>query len=146
MGGREGQTADVRIWIELGNIALMLEDDFRLREAGQRLVTMAPYREEGYVMLAMFHRRQGNPREALATLDQALRMVAMPVDTPVLRALILSDLGLVHDARQTIYRALERNPNNELAVAFLGIIGDTRSAVVNAGSAAEYGHAPILAR
>lgn len=149
MGGRDGSRADARIWIELGNIALMLDDDFRLREAGQRLVTMAPYREDGYIMLAMFHRRQGNPQEAIATLDRALRMVATPVDAPVLRALILSDLGLVHDARRTIYKALERNPDNDLAAAFLGIIGDTRSAFVEAAphdAGGLDGHGPILSR
>jgi tetratricopeptide (TPR) repeat protein len=146
MGGKEGSKADVQVWIELGNIALMLDDDFRLREAGQRLVTMAPYREEGYVMLAMFYRRQGNPQEALATLDRAIRMVARPVDAPVLRALILTDLGLVHEARKTLYDALERNPQNDIAMAFLEVIGDTRSAFVAADSVLPAGHDPILAR
>lgn len=141
MGGKEGSKADVRVWVELGNIALMLDDDFRLREAGQRLVTMAPYREDGYIMLAMFHRRQGNTQEALDTLDRAIRMVATPVDAPVLRALILTDLGLVQEARKTLYHALDRNPANEFAAAFLGIIGDTRSAFVQVP-----GHSSILAQ
>ncbi|MGP1346786.1 MAG: tetratricopeptide repeat protein [Phycisphaerales bacterium] len=149
--GRDAMNADVRTWIELGNIALMIEDDHGLRQAGQRLVAMAPYREDGYVMLAMFHRRQGNPREALALLDRAIQMVATPEDAPVLRALILTDLGLVQDARETLYKALDRNPENAMAMDFLGVIGDTRSAFASADPMEVLvdppaGHAPILAR
>lgn len=59
---------DVQSWIDLANVAMLLEDNGRLRHAAGRLIAMAPHQPEGYVLRAMWLHEQGKTDEALETL------------------------------------------------------------------------------
>ncbi|MCA1997941.1 MAG: tetratricopeptide repeat protein [Armatimonadetes bacterium] len=115
--------SDPDVWVQLGNIAVVLEDDFRLREAGNRVVALAPRRHEGYLLLGLYQRRIGKPGAAAELLEKsAERSTADPTPAMVL-ALVYQQLGKPDLARQAAGRAVAISPDSPRARALAGQFG-----------------------
>lgn len=110
---------DIGSWIELGNVALVLKDQFRVREAGTRLVGIAPNRPEGYVLLAIWQRNAGQLEQAVITLDRAIAAAPDDLTAPVLQGVIYGDLNKLEKAASSFALALERDPQDERAQRLL---------------------------
>ncbi|MEO1129755.1 MAG: tetratricopeptide repeat protein [Planctomycetota bacterium] len=104
---------DVDAWIELGNVALLLEDDFRLRQAASRLMAITPHEADGYLFMAMFERRSGKPEQALQTLESAKGLSDGGSEVALLRAVLYQEMGREDEARRALALALRRNPTDE---------------------------------
>lgn len=128
----EGQQ-DAQAWIDLGNVALVLNDWFNVREAGRRAVSIAPQRAEGYVLSAMHLRHENKPDQALAALEQALRRDATDTSAPKLAAVILAERGENELARAQLEIALERDPKDTQAQRLLAGVS-TPAAVAGAST------------
>lgn len=76
--GDQSGSADVESWIELGNVAYLLKDLQRVRQAATRAVAIAPNRPEGYVLRALYLRRTGDVAAARGNLDKAVQLGAGP--------------------------------------------------------------------
>lgn len=111
--------SDVHAWVELGSIALKLRDGHRLREAGQRLVALAPEREEGHVYLALWQRESGKLDEAAATLARAESLKGSTANPALLRGIVLTDLGRHGEAKKSFALAVSRDPKHAEARALL---------------------------
>lgn len=85
--------SDVQSWIALGNVAAALADHPRLNQAATRTMALAPNRQEGYVMRAMYLRSSGELGGALATVDKAIALNQKAPTARMLRTLILQDMG-----------------------------------------------------
>jgi len=103
---------DAQAWIALGRVAVRLEDERRMRDAGRRLVAMAPQRPEGHLLMALWQRREGNIENALPHARQAARLAKEDAGPALLLASLLSDLGRVEEAREAIRLAAEADPSD----------------------------------
>lgn len=128
--------ADPAILADLGNVALTLKDGVRLREAGQRLIAVAPNRPEGYMFLAVWQRGSGKPEQAVKTLDRVIALTPNDTTPMLLRAMILSDLGRRDEARSTLDRALAINPNHPEARRLLTSLSNSSQPARNLAGAA----------
>lgn len=111
--------ADTDAWIGLGNVAALLKDPQRHRLAANRVMALAPSREEGYVLRALWHRQRGENTEAVYWLDKAIERVPEPNDAHMLRGVILSDLGDTEGARESLQAAFRADPNDETIAGLL---------------------------
>lgn len=110
---------DVQTWTELGNIAIMLKDERRLRECATRLVAIAPDRQEGYFLMATWQRSKGNVKGAIASLDKAIERSQGDSAPAVLRGVLYQELGMNPQAAQSYRVALQINPGDSRAQALL---------------------------
>lgn len=110
---------DVQTWAELGNIAIMLKDERRLRECATRLVAIAPDRQEGYFLMAAWQRNKGNIKGAIASLDKAVERAQGDSAPAVLRGVLYQELGMKPQAAQSYRVAIQVNPADTRARALL---------------------------
>lgn len=110
---------DVQTWAELGNIAIMLKDERRLRECATRLVAIAPDRQEGYFLMASWQRSKGNLKGAIASLDKAIERSHGDSAPAVMRGVLYMELGMKPQAAQSFRVALHANPSDARAQALL---------------------------
>ncbi|HBS29076.1 MAG TPA: hypothetical protein DEB06_06415 [Phycisphaerales bacterium] len=115
----ESGGSDTASWIELGNVSLMLNDQSRLRECAQRLMSAAPGQPEGYLFLALWQRGRGEPDKAVATLSRAIAVDKTSAGPALLQGVILQDLGRGAEAARAFRIALKRDPSNAQARALL---------------------------
>lgn len=99
-GGR-----DVRAWIDLGQVAVVLKDRVTLRQAAARVMALAPDKSDGFELQALSLRLQGKNDEALAAVDQALNKNADNPTALRIRALVLQDLGRTGESRAAVAAA-----------------------------------------
>ena len=118
-------SADLRSWIDLGNVCAILHDKGGLRNAMQRVMAMAPDRPEGYMLKAMFCRQDNRLNDALAAADAATAKAGKNSAPFVLKAIILQDLGQMVEARTTLAQAQQVDPQNPQASALLQSIDRT---------------------
>lgn len=112
-------SADLRSWIDLGNVCAILHDKGGLRNAMQRVTAMAPDRPEGYMLKAMFCRQDNRLNDALAAAEVATTKAGKNSAPFVLKAIIQQDLGQVAEARTTLVQAQQVDPQNPQAGALL---------------------------
>ncbi len=105
--------ATAAVWNDLGNVALMLKDGYRLRESAQRLMALTPRAAEGYLFMALWQRDSGKLDDAAKTLGRAVALAPNDPMPPLLRGMILADLGQPAAAKQSFAEALRRDPTNE---------------------------------
>ncbi len=115
--------SDPDVWVQLGNIALILEDDFRLREAGNKVTALAPRRHEGYLLLGLYQRRIGKLGPAAAMLEKSAQRTADDPTPALVLALVYQQMGKADEARAAAGRALAISPENERAQALAGQFG-----------------------
>ncbi len=110
---------DVQAWVLLGQVSLELRDLGRVREAANRIVGLAPYRSEGYILRAMWQRRMGDFTGALTSLDDALDAAPEDISIRVMQALVLVDAGRTDLAIRELRIAQRIEPGNEMVESAL---------------------------
>jgi len=121
LSGDQAGAADVRAWIELGNVSLKLKDLNRVRVCASRVMAIAPERPEGYVLKALWQRRQGDLNGAATNLLQAINFKP-DAEMYVMLGVVYRDLNRVDDAKRAFGAALNLDPKNQLAARALGDI------------------------
>lgn len=121
---------DVEAWIELGKVACVLRDMNRLRLASSRVIALAPSRHEGYMLKAIWQRRQNDPKGALQSINKAAANSPTDVSVLTLRGLILRDLGRQAEAKASFRAALAQNPHGESAELLNSLVAGGASAAV----------------
>ncbi|MDX2114818.1 MAG: tetratricopeptide repeat protein [Planctomycetota bacterium] len=125
--------ADPAVWRELADVAITLKDSFRLKEAAQRMMSVAPRRPEGYAYMGLWQREQGKLAEAAKMLERAVELAPDDPSPSVLRALVLVELGRTVEAERVLERAVARHPASAEASGLLASIrsAESGSAVVS---------------
>jgi len=126
-------SGDVELWIDLGDVAALLKDAHGLRAAGQRVKALAPDRADGYIFTAMYRRSRGELEQAVQTLAQAVERAPDDARAPMLRGLILTQMGRRAEAERAFALAVQRDPENEQARRLLAAAQRRGSAVAEAG-------------
>ncbi len=115
--------SDPSVWIDLANVAMMLEDSGRMRQASSRLIAMAPHQPEGYVLRAMWQQMQGMTVEALETLALGERRCPRSGSIAVLQAVYYKANGERQLARAASERALALMPDDAGAQRLSRLVG-----------------------
>lgn len=115
---KEGSN-DLRAWVDLGNVAAILQDKGALRQAMQRVQAMAPDKADGYMLRAMYARIDRRPDDALRSVNEAVARTGQDSTPYVFKAIILQDMGRVNEAKQALMQATQLDPSNAQAVALL---------------------------
>lgn len=113
-------SGDVDLWIELGRISVILNEDHRLRQCAQRVMNLAPRRSEGPIMLASWQHRTGKTEEAIRTLGKAIAVSDDPASLAVMQGALYRGLGRVNEAREAARLALRHDPADARAQRLLG--------------------------
>jgi tetratricopeptide (TPR) repeat protein len=116
--GDEG-AADYDAWLGLARLSVTLRDLPRLREASNRLVSIDPKRQEGFVLRAIHQRKSGDFDGAYESLTKALAIRQDP-EALVLLGLVERDTGHSEGARAAFAKAVELDPSNQSAAQLLG--------------------------
>ena len=119
--------ADVEAWIGLGNVACIIKDPYRHKAAARRILTLAPDREEGYLLYAIYHRRRGEFGDALRYLDIGSKHVADTNAIYTLAGVVLTDMGRTDEARQVLGAALIDDPTNRTVAGMLDSLDETNN-------------------
>lgn len=115
--------SDTRVWIDLANVAMILEDSGRMRQASSRLIAMAPHQPEGYVLRAMWQQMQGETASALETLALGARRCPRSGSIAVLQAVYYKASGERELAREATERALALMPDDPGAQRLAQLVG-----------------------
>ena len=107
--------ADVEAWVALGNVTLLLGDERRLEKSAIRLMSIAPHRFEGYYLMAVRKRQLGDTEGALVLLERAVDRASASSAPALLQGLIYDELGRPEEARRSLEKAVEVDPDNERA-------------------------------
>ncbi len=118
---KEG-SADLRAWVDLGNVAAILKDKATLRQTMQRVQAMAPDRPDGFMLRAMYCRLDNRPADALSAINQAVARAGDDATPLVFKSIVLQDLGRIGEARATLAQARQLDPNNLQVTALLNQI------------------------
>ncbi|VAX41885.1 hypothetical protein MNBD_PLANCTO03-1985 [hydrothermal vent metagenome] len=119
--------ADVAAWIGLGNVACIIKDPYRHKAAARRILTLAPDREEGYLLYAIYHRRRGEFGDALRYLDIGSKHVADTNAIYTLAGVVLTDMGRTDEARQVLGAALIDDPTNRTVAGMLDSLDEVNN-------------------
>ncbi|HRQ73103.1 MAG TPA: tetratricopeptide repeat protein [Phycisphaerales bacterium] len=120
--GDEG-AGDLEAWIGLGELSYVLKDQHRLRAAATRVIAIAPERADGYLLRALWHRRQNENAAALEWLGRAAARDPSSAKINTLRGLVLRDMGRHDAARESFTLALKADPTNASLRALLDSVG-----------------------
>jgi tetratricopeptide (TPR) repeat protein len=119
--------SDPEVWLQLGNIALILDDDYRLREAGNKVTAIAPQRHEGYLLLGLYQRKVGKLGNAAELLEKSVQRSSDDPTPALVLALVYQQMGKTDEARAAAGRALAISPENDRArtlAAQFGAVAD----------------------
>jgi tetratricopeptide (TPR) repeat protein len=121
---------DLDSWIGLGEVSHTVGDFATLRKAATRVVSLAPERQDGYVLWSLWHRQQGNQEATLRSIDDALRRNPENPLLFTMRAMTLIELGRTNEARQALTSALAIDPQHAPSQSVLASLNE-RVANVN---------------
>lgn len=113
---------DVSAWILYGNICARLEDPVRLRQAVQRITTLAPDRPEGYALRAMLLRMSNQQAAAFQAINSAISLNPNDPEQWVIRGLIQAEGGEFAQSQRSLRTALKLDPTNGNATTLLSAI------------------------
>jgi len=114
--------SDVQAWAMLGEVALKLNDQIQLRQSATRLMVLAPQQEAGYVLMAMWHKRNGTPAQGIDILDRATRVSDLSVDGLLLRCLLCQEVGDASGALASATQAAALDPTDERVARIAGAL------------------------
>ena len=83
--------------------------------ASSRVIALAPYRSEGYILKALWQRKQGDLAGALESLDRASEWRGEEVDSLMFKGMVLRELGREQEALETFASVVAEDPSNEVA-------------------------------
>lgn len=112
---RDDGASDEQAWTILGQVALKLNDLNQVRIAATRLMAINPHSENGYVLLAMWHKLNGTPAQGVDVLDRAVRVADLTTEGLLLRCVLCQDMGDARGALASATRAATLNPTDERA-------------------------------
>lgn len=121
--GEEGQR-DAEAWIELGNVCYMIKDMNRTRQAWQRIVAIAPERNEGWMLKALYQKRTGDLPGALKTVARAVERRGDNIDPLMLQGAIQLEMGKTAEAKHSFGLALQQDPANDSVKSALANVPD----------------------
>ena len=127
--GDEG-AGDIEAWIGLGELSYLLKDQHRLRASATRVIALAPERPDGYLLRALWHRRQNDNAAALEWLGRAAARDPASAKINTLRGLVLRDMGRYDAARESFMLALHADPTDASLRALLDSVGGSTVAGV----------------
>jgi tetratricopeptide (TPR) repeat protein len=104
---------DVFSWIDLGNVALQIDDLSRARVAARQVIALQPDRSEGYALLAAAQIKSGDEESALVSLEKAMKYSTQDASPGLLRGLLLTRMGQTEEAREMFDWALGIDPLDE---------------------------------
>lgn len=110
---------NVDAWIDLGNSAIVLSDQPTLRRVGQRLMSIAPDRAEGFLLFAMWERSRSELEDAVAVLYRGMKNNSSDARLPVVQGLIYQEMGNTELARRSFKMAINRDSTNVQAQQLL---------------------------
>ncbi len=119
--------ADVDAWVGLGNVACIVNDPYRHKFSARRIMALAPDREEGYLLYAIYHRRRGEFVDALRYLDMGSKNVADTNAIYTLAGVVLTDMGRTDEARQVLGAALIDDPTNRTVSGMLDSLDEVNN-------------------
>lgn len=113
---------DVSAWILYGNICARLEDPVRLRQAVQRITTLAPDRPEGYALRAMLLRMSNQQAGAFQAINTAISLNPNDPEQWVIRGLIQAEAGEFAQSQRSLRTALRLDPGNANASTLINAV------------------------
>jgi tetratricopeptide (TPR) repeat protein len=113
---------DVSAWILYGNICARLEDPVRLRQAVQRITSLAPDRPEGYALRAMLLRMSNQQAAAFDAINTAISLNPSDPEQWVIRGLIQAETGEFAQSQRSLRTALKLDPSNGNANTLLNAV------------------------
>jgi Flp pilus assembly protein TadD len=116
---------DADAWILLGNTSYMLKDMNRVRMAFTNVIALAPSRTEGYMLRALWQRKQNDLPAALASVEKATQLGGSDTEPRMLKGVILRDLGRAEEARTIFSEIIQSDPANEQAKRALATVPET---------------------
>ena len=125
-GGR-----DVMAWIELGHVAYVLGDSHRVKQAASRVIALTPTKSDGYMLRALWQRKEGNLAEAYESLTQAVaRRDDSDASSLILHGVVAQQLGKTSEATASLSAALAIDPGNAMVATLLTQVSSTQFATV----------------
>ena len=117
--------SDAEAWIDLGQVALILGDQQRVRIAAARIAAIAPNRFEGPLLAAFWRRMTGDLPNALVSATQAVTLANGQDPTPlIVRGAILQQMGRRAEAETSFVDALGVSPNDARAQRMLAAVDE----------------------
>ena len=116
--------SDVVTWVTLGKLAYTMNDAMTAKRAYGKLIAVAPEEPDGYLLKAMWLRKQGNLSGAEEAAKQAMGIRAT-TDGMIAMALIQSDEHRTNDAKRTLEKVLTNEPDNVTAQRLLAAVAQT---------------------
>jgi Flp pilus assembly protein TadD len=113
---------DVEAWVLLGNTSYMLRDLNRVRMAYTRTIALAPERSEGYMLRALWERKQGELQKGLVSVEKAVERRGTSVEPLLLKGVILREMGRSAESTSTFKTVLAQDPSNQQAKKALGAL------------------------
>ncbi|MCH7791458.1 MAG: hypothetical protein IID31_04160 [Planctomycetes bacterium] len=127
--GDDDGERDVQAWKELGHVAYMLGDGYRVKQAAARVIALSPNKPDGYMLRALWQRQDGNLQGAFESLTEAVAL-SDDANPRILRGIVAQQLGRSADARESFTAALEIDPGNEAVAQLLNRVNSTQFATV----------------
>lgn len=125
-GGR-----DVRAWTELGHVAYVLGDSHRVKQASARVIVLAPDQPDGYMLRALWQRKDGDLTDAFESLTEAIARSDDNDASPyILHGIVAQQLGMTGEAMASLSTALTIEPGNTTVSNMLTQMGSTQFATV----------------
>jgi tetratricopeptide (TPR) repeat protein len=115
---------DVESWVLLGNTSYVLRDLNRVRMAYTRVIALAPDRTEGYMLRALWQRKQGDLPGALASVDKACERRGSDCEPVLLKGVILREMGRMAEAKVCFQTVVAADPQNEPAKKALASVSE----------------------
>jgi tetratricopeptide (TPR) repeat protein len=112
---RRDDPQDVETWIKIGELAIADDQMTSALTAGQRVISLAPNRYEGYLISGMVWQKRGNAARALAMFDQAASRAPQRAEPMILRGITLQRQGDTGAAAKAYAEALRRQPDDARA-------------------------------
>lgn len=122
---------DPDLWKDLGTVSVMLADRVQLKRSAQRLISIAPRTADGYVLMAMWHRQQGDLNAALATVRRARDLPGSTA--PALEGILCRQMGRETEAKQAFALASQRDRDGASQGALRKGVEQNPSAVADVG-------------
>lgn len=113
---------DIEAWILLGSTSYLLHDMNHLRMAATRSIALDSKRPEGFVLRALWQRKNGDLASALTTAQKAVDLRGSEIEPLLLQGVILRELRRYSEARTAFQTAASEDPSNHEAQQALATV------------------------
>jgi tetratricopeptide (TPR) repeat protein len=109
------QPTDVDAWIGLGQVAWIVGDMSRVRTAARQVVSLAPDRHEGYLLVGLFAQHAGRVDQAVRQFERAAELAPESALPHILKGVAQEQQGNRAAASKSYAAALKINPKDQRA-------------------------------